>query len=580
MRTLLFAATLACAAAPAAHAQHADRTTEKLIAILVKNGVLTQSQAGDLLKEAQAEAATVAAPARVRTATRPPPSILTEASLTPTAPAAGVPVAAASPHDAPAAAPGSVRVTYVPDSIRRQIAAEVKQQVMQQSHDEGWTEPNVIPDWIQHVRIGGDVRIRGQIDQFPAGNSNLFPDFFAINTSANGFDTNASNLPPLLNTTQNRTRVRLRARLDVAAEVADWVGTDMRIGTGNDNSPVSPNQTLGNPGDFSRYALYLDRAYVELKPLKEMRIYAGRLPNPFWLSDLTYDEELNFDGFAAKGAIPVSHGLSVFGSGGAFPIYNTAFNLGTTNINKTKSNDSYLLAVQGGAEWQSLDDYAVKFGAGYFDYSNLQGKKSSLCVTPTAFGSCSTDSYRQPFSQFGNSVFALRNIDTSGGTNTAQPQLYGLASAFEVLNVRGQVTYSGFAPVLVSAEGEFIKNLGFNRKQVLARTPVNNLGNSAAYQGGDTGYLGRLVVGHPDLDKLWRWNMSIGYKYLESDATPDSFTDSKFHLGGTNAKGTVLQGNLGLARGVALSARWYSTNQVSGPAYAVDSFLFDLNAHF
>lgn len=579
-RTLIAALLASCALSPVARAQPADRTTQKLIQILVKNGVLTAAQADDLLKEAQQEAASAAAvpPPRAR-ALRPPPAILTDGTLPPPAASASPPAPAAAAQDQPAP-PGTVRVTYVPDSIRKQIAAEVKQQVMQQSHDEGWTEPNVIPDWIQRIKISGDIRIRGQFDTFPTGNANLFPDFNAINASSNGFDTNSNTLPPLLDTTQNRTRVRLRARLNVEAQVADWVTADIRMATGNDTSPVSTNQTLGSSGDFQKYAIYLDRAYLDLHPVQDLDIVAGRAPNPFWSTDLLFDEELNFDGFAGTVRVPVSDTVKLFTTAGAFPVFNTAFNLSTNTGQATPSNDSYLIAGQIGAEWQITDEYALKIGGAYYDWDNIRGKESSLCTAPAAFGACNTDSSRTPFSQFGNTRFALRNIDTSAGTTTAQPQYYGLASAFQVMDLRAAVTYSGFAPVLVTAEGEFIKNFGFSRRQVVGKSPANNLGSNGNYEGGDTGYMARLTVGEPVLDHLWSWNVSVAYKYLESDSTPDSFTDAKFHLGGTNAKGTALIANLGLSRGLFMSARWYSTTQVSGPAYAIDSFLVDLNASF
>ena len=42
------------------------------------------------------------------------------------------------------------------------------------------------------------------------------------------------------------------------------------------------------------------------------------------------------------------------------------------------------------------------------------------------------------------------------------------------------------------------------------------------------------------------------YRYLERDAVLDAFTDSDFHLGGTDAKGYQLGFDLGLSRGAWL----------------------------
>jgi hypothetical protein len=78
----------------------------------------------------------------------------------------------------------------------------------------------------------------------------------------------------------------------------------------------------------------------------------------------------------------------------------------------------------------------------------------------------------------------------------------------------------------------------------------------------------------------WDWNLFVAYKYLESDSVLDALTDPNFHLGGTNAKGFILGGDLGLARNLYLAARWFSATQVSGVPYSNDVLQVDLNARF
>jgi len=90
----------------------------------------------------------------------------------------------------------------------------------------------------------------------------------------------------------------------------------------------------------------------------------------------------------------------------------------------------------------------------------------------------------------------------------------------------------------------------------------------------------KLTVGHPEIKKLRDWNLSFEYKYLESDSVVDAFTDADFHLGGTNAKGYVVIGNLGLGHNLWLQPRWFSTTEVSGPPLAIDVLELDLNAKF
>jgi len=72
----------------------------------------------------------------------------------------------------------------------------------------------------------------------------------------------------------------------------------------------------------------------------------------------------------------------------------------------------------------------------------------------------------------------------------------------------------------------------------------------------------------------------VAYRYIQSDAVVDAFTDSDFGLGGTNLKGYFFGANLAVSTNVWLTARWMSANQVAGPPYAVDIAQVDLNAKF
>jgi hypothetical protein len=92
------------------------------------------------------------------------------------------------------------------------------------------------------------------------------------------------------------------------------------------------------------------------------------------------------------------------------------------------------------------------------------------------------------------------------------------------------------------------------------------------------GYQIGLQVGYPKILTFGDWNVFLNYKYLEADAVLDAFTDSDFHLGGTNAKGWILGGRLGIYKNVWLVARWLTADEISGPPLAIDVFQLDLNA--
>ncbi len=67
---------------------------------------------------------------------------------------------------------------------------------------------------------------------------------------------------PQINVDQDRTRIRIRARIGAEVDLGEGFTAGMRIGTGQDNQPVSMNQTLGGAGggqggNFSKYAIWL-----------------------------------------------------------------------------------------------------------------------------------------------------------------------------------------------------------------------------------------------------------------------------------------------------------------------------------
>ena len=90
----------------------------------------------------------------------------------------------------------------------------------------------------------------------------------------------------------------------------------------------------------------------------------------------------------------------------------------------------------------------------------------------------------------------------------------------------------------------------------------------------------RPVVGWPQITKFGDWQVTAGYRYLQRDAVVDAFTDSDFHLGGTDAKGYRIYAKYGLSKNVWLRANWLSATEIDGPPLSIDVLQFDLNAKF
>lgn len=547
---------------PPAAASATDPVLVNLIRLLVEQKVITPEAAEALLAQAQAEAAR------------------TRAGGAAVAPLPG------------AAGSGTVRVPYVPEPVRRQIKDELKQEVLAQAKQENWATPYELPEWTKRIDLFGRVRTRYEHIGYDGDNAPAV-DFNAINTGPPvDVGPSATQNPPLLNTDQDRNRFRLMSRLGVKAQIDDWVSAAIALGTGSDNGPVSLNQTLGGTGttgqggNFSKYNIWLDEAYIRFKPLQGLMIDVGRAPNPFFYSDLLFDTDVQFDGLSVSGQFPVNDRITPFFTLGGFPVYNTNLNFSTYSLEKESSNDRYLFGSQIGLDTKPAEKIGLKVGLANYYFLNMRGKRSSLCLVLNDKDQCDTDNTRPQFAQQGNTYFALRDIEPTaenGFGSIDQFQYFGLASNFNLINFLARADFAHYDPIHIILQGDFVANLGFDEGDVADRGPgavgsaVSDDGN---FEGGNLGFGVTVEVGYPEITKLWDWQAFVGYKYVESDAVVDGLTDSDFHLGGTNAQGYILGGRLGIAKNTWLTARWLSANEVNGPPLGIDVFQFDLNARF
>ena len=477
---------------PAPSAPASENVTINLINRLVQRGVLTKDDAAELIKQAEADA--LKAHEQAVAANRPQAEQLPSPDASLFRPALAAPSAdslAPPPATTPPAGDSSdeVRVPYVPEIVRRQIAEEVQAEVMQKARDENWAAPRTLPAWTLRLTPFADFRLRYEGDFFPGGNDNTgaFPNFNAINTGT-PFDTTGTTFSPQLNTDRDRDRFRLRVRFGAQMDLDDGFTFGLRIATGETDSPVSANQTFGyanggQGGDFSRYAIWLDRAFVRYEiggtPSKDLVLNLGRTDNPFFApSELIWFDDLGFDGFSASGRYQVNSNVTPFATMGAFPIFNTELNFSSDRPSKFSSEDKYLLAAQAGSSFTWDHDFSAKVAAAYYVFENVEGKLSSPFVPLTASDQGNTDDSRPSFAQKGNTYFPIRDIvptaDNNFGT-TKQFQYYGLATPYHVFDISATLDYARFDPFHLSMFGEFVKNLAFDRSSINA-IAINNRG--------------------------------------------------------------------------------------------------------
>jgi hypothetical protein len=474
-----------------------DSTTHKLIRQLVEQGVLTQEKAETLLRDA------------------------------------------ARPE------PGVVRVPYVPETIKNEMREQIKQEVLAQAKNERWGEPGTLPDWLSRIKWDGDVRLRYEKDIFPPGNSGFTPDYQAIN-AAGGIARAGE--AAFVNDAIDRERLRLRARLGLLAKVNDHLEAGLRLTSGSTSDPVSTNQTLGSA--YNHNTIVLDRAYLRFDPKAALTFWGGKIPNPWFGTDLVWDEDLNFDGVAATFKPRLSERLTGFGTFGWFPVQEA----------ERSTSDKYLTGVQAGFDWRLSANHNLKVGLAYYDYHHISGQRNTLL-------SSQLDHSAPQFVQKGNTMFDIRN-DADATT-----ELFALASEFKELNLTAAWDMSAFDPVHVVLTGDYVRNAGFDREEILQRTGFTIEPKTSGYQL-------KLAVGTPVMKQRADWQFTMAYKYLERDAVLDAFTDSDFHLGGTDAKGWILGGSYGLATNSWLTLRWLSADEIDGPPLAIDILQVDVNAKF
>ncbi|MBN2374205.1 putative porin [bacterium] len=401
--------------------------------------------------------------------------------------------------------------------------------------------------WFDRFKLSGDFRFRYQGDNFNPENAELLkPD----------------SPDEIMNTRTDRHRGRLRMRLALKAKVNDRMEIGSRLTTGNEKDPVSTNDTIGDY--FNKDGIVFDNAYLKWffirekgnwliwqVPVHEISISLGRMPNPFDSTDLVWDSDINLEGLALQYNRCSPFGMEnwrVFGTAGMFPIQEV----------ELSSRDKWLAAGQMGMQYYPETTIGFKLAIAYYDYHNIEGELNYL-LRP------GEKDYTAPsFQQKGNTLF---DIDPD-----IKSEKYALASDFNQLNINGAFDIAFFFPVYIQLIADYVNNLGFDQKEV-SRRSGSKFKETEGYQVG-------TIIGHKQVKQLWQWNFAVFLKHLDADAVIDAFTDSDFHLGGTNAEGWILRSQIGVGKNAWISLSWLTSNELIGPPNSVDVLQVDINANF
>jgi hypothetical protein len=205
----------------------------------------------------------------------------------------------------------------------------------------------------------------------------------------------------------DRNRARVRARFGVDGRLSDDFVGGIYIATGSLGDPTTTNETFTN--FFDRKTIGLDRGYITYNPkaVHWLSLTAGKFAFTWQRSSLTFDPDINPEGFDAKVSFDTHHG----------PIRNfTAQGMWLPFSEVTKGPDSYIaggntsVRLQFGP-WLMTPSYTVL---------NVHGADallaaSAFAVQANSTGSNSTNTNNGNTPGEGPGCAAIQNVPSPSG---------------------------------------------------------------------------------------------------------------------------------------------------------------------
>jgi hypothetical protein len=263
-----------------------------------------------------------------------------------------------------------VRKGVLTDKEASEISAEAAQEAATTAAPAGKIH---VGDWVQELKISGDLRIRNQWDQrtpMILTNPRLGPVDRVI--------------------PRDRWRFRLRLAADFKLK-GNFFGGVM-LSTSDNRASDTKNATY--TGGYDLYSIYIARAFLGWAPTPGLTFVAGKQANPFYTTDLIYDpevdptglvERIDFDKFfnltfgdpaAADGKegkaapppppAPPENSLELALIAGQFIFVNNDANSGSTQLKW----DSYAFQQQILAKLHLGDKLAITVAPGFLAYNN------------------------------------------------------------------------------------------------------------------------------------------------------------------------------------------------------------------
>lgn len=291
-----------------------------------------------------------------------------------------------------------------------------------------------------------------------------------------------------------RTSQKLRLRVDFKVDVDPHLKTEIRLATGQANN--STNQTLGDSSDpgMARRFQGLDLAYAEWAPVSFLTFDLGRFPQLHQRpggSQILLDGDIALEGLGVALTVPKGDDWKGFANAGSAWVRENYDGYYSENL-----TDCMINWMQMGVAFEN-SSFAIKIGAGFMNFTALQGMKFSEVVTGG--------------SPRGNSV----NLADGSYTENYVPR---------ELFADSKIPLGAFD----------------------LRAFIEHVSNEESNQPHKAWWRGVGLSGKS-------WSAQVAYAEVDGDAVPAAFTDSDFAGQATDSRGWVISGQWKFAKGLALT---------------------------
>jgi hypothetical protein len=156
-------------------------------------------------------------------------------------------------------------------------------------------------------------------------------------------------------TARDRESEQVRGRLGATYKVNETLTLGARLVTGDPDDPNSTDVQLSNFDDDLQFAL--DQAYVQFN-LRDLKLYGGKIPQPFTRTDLVWDSDVNPQGVSAVYKRSLGNGSALRVNGLYFFVDEDAV-----------AADSRMAGAQLGYDFTASDKLKFDLSLAYYDYT-------------------------------------------------------------------------------------------------------------------------------------------------------------------------------------------------------------------